>query len=61
MTPPIPSSKKTFSPPRLVEFGDIAGITATGCTMPGADAMGGSVSHSNGGHNGKGKGGCNFP
>lgn len=51
------SSKKVFHAPMIVEFGDIAGITATGCTIPGSDVMGGSVGHSK--NPGKGKGSCN--
>ena len=46
------SAKKKFQPPIIVEFGDIVGLTAVGCTHQGGDVMGGSVMHSNASGNG---------
>jgi hypothetical protein len=42
-------TKKPYARPQLQVIGSVADLTRTGQTRPGADAKGGSVTHSQGG------------
>lgn len=41
-------TKQTYSTPSLKEWGNVATLTQNGCTQPGGDSMGGSVTWSQG-------------